>query len=226
MSIPVIEIQTNAAKAIELARHFGPRLMTALPKALATGMEELTGAVIASAFVGTGVDTLGVRSGKLRASTGWRRVGNDGSLVASIGVVQGPATAYARIHETGDPPILPVKAKALAIPLKDALTPSGRPKFPGGPREAKKTHPDMFLMKRPGKPPMLVARMKITGGRRGRNGQTTPRKVERKLYFLFLLVARTKLPARHWLSAGVRKNTGVFQVAFNRRLASELGIAS
>ena len=47
-----------------------------------------------------------------------------------IGILQGPALAYAGIHEHGGI-IKPKKAKALAAPVGAALTPAGVPRYPG-----------------------------------------------------------------------------------------------
>lgn len=225
MAQPVIEVGADYAKLADYVKRFPTRLAEALNKSLAEGMERLVGAVKETAFTGTGQVTLGVRTGLLRASVSWRRHGAQGDLIAAIGVLSGPATAYARIHEEGGI-IRPVNAKALAIPLKDALTPSGRPRFPGGPREAQKTHPDMFLMRRRGLPPLLVAYSKESKqrgkGRRVRGGAER----QRKLYLLFVLVPKVRIPARRWLSSAVQKQIGVFEAGFDGRLARELGLAA
>lgn len=78
------------------------------------------------------------RSGQLARSTEGRVQRFGGLPAIRIGVFRGPALAYARVQEYGTvgkggtlPTITPKRAKALAIPVGPALTPTGQSRFRG-----------------------------------------------------------------------------------------------
>lgn len=86
---------------------------------------------------------LGRRTGALaRSITGFSTLVG-GLPGMRVGVIRGPSLAYAGVQEygtKGENPaspfdtIKPKRAKALAVPVNDSLTPAGVPRF-GGPRE-------------------------------------------------------------------------------------------
>ncbi len=77
-------------------------------------------------------DPLHRRTGTLaRSVVGQAEVFN-GVPARRVGILRGPALAYAGIQEFGGT-IKPVNAKALSIPMEPALTPAGVDRF-GGPR--------------------------------------------------------------------------------------------
>lgn len=92
---------------------------------------------------------------------------------------------YARIQEKGGV-VVPKKAKALAIPIGEALTGAGVPRYPGGPRSV----PGLFLLKRAGKNALLV--------RKDAGGGITP---------LFVLVKSVTIPPRLGFGLRFRKLT-------------------
>jgi len=99
--------------------------------------------------------------------------------LAAVGVPSNtPASVYAAIHEFGRT-IRPKKARALAIPVNAAA------------RQAKSPRdlPGLFMVKRPGRPPLLA---RSIGGAHGR------------LEIFYVLKASVTLPARHWLKRGMQ----------------------
>lgn len=93
---------------------------------------------------------------------------------------------YARIQEEGGT-ILPKKGRFLAIPTGAALTPSGNPRFPGGPRTA---GPLRFIPIRGGAAGLLV-----------RDVPGTKRKGARS-EILFRLVRRVNIRSKHYMRDG------------------------
>lgn len=186
------------------------------PKRLRSGMvaaarhgAELLASAISEKELGEG-GVLRVVTGMLRRSVAGRIVSHTGdAIVAGVGVIKGPATKYARIHEKGGV----IRAKgggALAMPLPAARTPSGKPRFPGGPAEAKQKYPDLFMLKRRGRPPLLVRPLRMRGG--GAHGKV------KALEPLFILLKSVRMPARKWLSGGITKHREVFVVNMQREL--------
>lgn len=143
-------------------------------------------------------------TGMLRRSIASRVLGvNAAALSIKVGVTKGPATAYASIHERGGT-IKAKGGKALAIPVGKALVSgSRRPKFPGGPREAARKFPEMFMLKRPGKPPLLVRPIRVAGRANGKIA---------RIEVLFVLKKSVKVSPKRYLSGGVQKHIGQVEV--------------
>jgi hypothetical protein len=101
-----------------------------------------------------------------------------------LGVFRGPAVAYAGIQERGGR-ILPKNARALAIPVGDALTPAGVSRY-GSPRN----YPGAlkFLPARGSKPNVVGILYDPF----------------RDLRALYILLKWVDLPARHYLRNGMR----------------------
>ncbi len=209
MATAVIQLDARTHRAIEAVRRYPQKFAKALGAAMQEGAARLASAISESQFTG---DPLQTRTGKLRASVSWKILPFDDQVVAAIGVIRGPARRYARIQEEGGT-IKAAPGKALAIPLPAARTASGRPRYPGGPRQAEKRHPgEVFFLKRPGKPPLICRAKKVAGGG-NRTGKVIP---------LFVLQKSVKLPATYWLSEGIIKHRDVWAVAFNGRMKREL----
>jgi len=211
MPLPVMKLAPASDEAVAILRAYPDLFGKALLPAVNSAATRLASRIAETQFRGSPLQS---RTGTLAGSVSSRvfRIGD--VVLAEIGTIKGPARAYARILEEGGV-IKPVKGKALAVPLKDAKTPSGRPRFPGGPREAQAKHPDMFLLKRRGKPPLLVVPRRVRGRRKGRV-------VGFRL--MFVLLRRVTIKPTRWLSAGVSRHINVWDVAFseemNRRVNS------
>jgi len=112
-------------------------------------------------------------------------------------VTKGPATRYASIHERGGV-IEPVNKKYLAIPLEK--TSGGRPKFPTPASAAAKFGEKNVIVIKSKKGNLLIVRLRrVSGSDRGKVIGIEP---------LFVLKKSVKIPARRWLSGGVRRNIG------------------
>ncbi|MCK4660863.1 MAG: hypothetical protein KAV82_15190, partial [Phycisphaerae bacterium] len=201
-----IEIKLDGASEREIRRlgGLGKRVLPAITRAARYGAEQLASKIAEQELGPDGA--LKVVTGKLRASLRGRVLSTGATVVAAVGVTKGPATKYAAIHERGGV-IRPKNAKALAIPLPAARGPGGKPRYPGGPREAARKHPNMFMLKQKGKPPLLCYAKRVRGKAGGKVSELVP---------LFVLKKSVKVPARHWLSGGVRKHRDTFVVAIQQ----------
>jgi len=210
MPLPVLKIAPASDEAIAVLRAQPELFSRALMPAVNSAATRLASRIAQTQFRGSPLQT---RTGILAGSVASRvfRVGD--VVLAQIGTIKGPARAYARIQEEGGV-IKPVKGKALAVPLAGAKTPSGRPRFPGGPREAQAKYPDMFLLKRRGKPPLLVRPLRVRGRSNGRVKALIP---------MFILLKRVTIKATRWLSEGVSRNVDVWDVAFTEEMNRRLG---
>jgi hypothetical protein len=210
MPIPIIEVDARSREVVEFARRFPERFSRALLPAVTDAVEHLKGVVTAEQFGG---DPLNTVTGNLRKSVASRvrRVGD--TIVAEIGVLTGPATRYARIQEEGGT-IRAKAGKALAIPLDAARTRGRVPKYrgPKDPRVEKDYPGGTFMLKRPGRAPLIMGLKYVAGG-----GKRRSRPVP-----LFALVKSVILPATRWLSEGVLKGLDVWELAFARRMEREL----
>lgn len=167
----------------------------------------LASQVSATSFQGSPLQT---RTGLLSKSVASDVIVEGGKIIARIGILKGPAIKYGSILEEGGT-IRPKKGRALAVPLSAAKQGRGTPRFPGGPRSAdfRQKYPDAFLLKRKGKPPLIVSPRRVRGQRNGRVVELIP---------LFILLRSVKVAPRFWLSGGVRKNFGVWEVHFEQEL--------
>lgn len=143
----------------------------------------------------SGGEGLNRRTGNLARSTVGRAVRISGVPAMRIGVFRGPSLAYAGIHESGGE-IKPKKAKALAIPVGEAVDPSGVERF-GGPRNF------------PGELRFLPFRRGIAVGKL--IDEKDAKKLEARdkspyeAQALYLLLKKVRIPASHWLSNPVTK---------------------
>ncbi|MCK4624567.1 MAG: hypothetical protein KAV00_04595 [Phycisphaerae bacterium] len=210
-----IELKLDEASKREIRRleGLGKRFLPALTRAARYGAEQLASKIAEQELGPDG--TLKVVTGKLRSSLRGRVVSTGATIVAAVGVTKGPATKYAAIHEHGGV-IRPKNAKALAIPLPAARGPGGKPRFPGGPREAARKHPNMFMLKQKGKAPLLCYAKRVRGKAGGRVSELVP---------LFVLKKSVKVPAKHWLSGGAWKHRGIFVVGVQQNLTAWLKAA-
>jgi hypothetical protein len=212
MALPVIQVNTDSQRLIEYLRKYPDRLAKAIMPAVREASERLASAVAETQFGPQG--ELDVRTGKLRASVAAQVITIGGVIAAKIGVLKGPATAYARILEEGG--TISAKAgKALAIPVGEALTPSGRPRYPGGPREAEPRQPnEVFMIAPTAGPPLIVRRRTVRGSGTGARIKETS--------VLFVLQKSVVIPKKLWLSQGVLRNWQVWEVTFNERVRREM----
>lgn len=111
-----------------------------------------------------------------------------GTAVSSglgVRLAVGSKLAYAAIHEDGGE-ILPVKAKALTIPISENMTARGVPRYSTvAALKQAMGEKNVFTLKRGGKPPLIMAK---TG------------KSDRSIHPFFVLSASVKIPARHYVS--------------------------
>ncbi len=191
-----ISLTEDAKRAIAKARERPVHLARELRPAVDRAAAQLASDVGEHEF-GPG-KTLNVVTGMLRRSIRHRVGGGKSALLVAIGVTRGPATKYAAIHEHGGT-ITPTKAKYLAIPLQRAA--GGRPRFPGGPRSVPG---DTFVLKAKSGNLFIVRAKRVRGKPKGK---------VTGLEFLFLLRKSVRIPARHWLSEGVRRQIGAFEVS-------------
>jgi hypothetical protein len=201
-----ITLTDESRRAIQAAIGRSRSVRKVVADAAARAAELVVGQIVKEDLSGK---TLNVITGNLRRSLS-SRVIRGGNIVAAIGVIKGPAMKYAAIHEFGGT-IKPVKGQYLAIPLRAAKSGGGRPRFPGGPREAALKYPDTFVLKRPGKNPLICATLRVKG--KGKNAGKV-----KGILPLFVLVKSVTMPARHWLSEGVRDKRRFFMVEIEKDL--------
>jgi hypothetical protein len=120
--------------------------------------------------------------------------------LAWLGVpANSPAAAYAKILQRGGT-ITPKNAKALAVPI------SAEAKRHTSPRDMA----DLFMLSRPGKPPLLVRSLK----RRG---------VEKGLEVHWVLLSSVTLRAYYWLTRGMEDARWAMFDAFRSRFFEIFG---
>ncbi len=174
-----VSIELTAATKQEIER------LEAMPARLAQGVEtgmrravNVAAGIVVKRSLSGGV--LKRRTGALARSVKGRTEGSGFNIVGLVGVTKGPAARYAAILQDGG--VIRMKSKRLAIPVGAALTPTGRPRYPGGPR----TVPGLVLIKRPGRAPLLAR--PLGGG---------------QIEVLFVLKTSVRIPGYHWLSKGM-----------------------
>jgi hypothetical protein len=134
------------------------------------------------------------RTGSLARSVTGLGITRNGAPAMRVGVLRGPALAYAWLQEEGGV-IKPKKAKALAVPVNEALTPAGVPRK-RGPREYKNL---MFVRFRPGR--------NVIGGLFDKTEMEKADNDLSKVKAYFLLLKEAKIPAHYYLLLGVVKYT-------------------
>jgi hypothetical protein len=200
MAIATIKLSGGSRRTIQRSRLRGDRLVRGLPQALDHAGWLLADEIKVKEF-GPG-KTINVVTNQMRRSVASRVTGSGDAYAVMIGITKGPASSYAAIHERGG--VIRAKGRgALAIPIGRARTATGKPRFPGGPHEAARKHPEMFMLKRSGKPPLLVRPLRVAGRSGGKIRGIEP---------LFVLLKSVRIPPRRWLSGGVERGIRVFQV--------------
>ena len=200
-----IDLTSESKRAIARWGERGKQIKPTIAKAAARGAQLVVAEILQHELRGKALRWL---TGTLAGSLTSNVVVEGDTVIARVGVWKGAASKYARIHEMGGV-IRPVKGKYLAIPLDAVRGPGGKPSF-SGPRKAQaEKYPDMFLLKRRGKDPLLCAPRRVAGRGKGK-GRV------RGLIPLFALKKSVKIPARHWLSGGVRSHREVFRVTVQR----------
>ena len=191
---------TGMIATIEIPAETHRRIAADL-KAAANFPAAVSGSLQAAASIGTdrvreqlndgslGLRTSGGAAGLSAALSHWTLSADS----VAIGVrANSPAAAYASIHEFGGR-ILPVNAKALAIPLSDEA------KGFTSPRD----QANLTMISRKGRPPLLV---EILSARGARHAQWR---------IHWVLVPSVDIPARRWLSRGVTAAAGRIGDAFS-----------
>lgn len=211
MPVPVIELSPATQQTIEFWQRVPIHFDRTVVPASRVAAKMLSSKVSQTQFTGS---PLNVRTGNLRRSVDADVVRIGDNIIARIGVLKGPSSRYARILEEGGE-IRPRKARALAVPLSAARTAGGRDRFPGGPAGAKfkGKYPDAFMLKRPGKPPLIVVPRRVRGSKNGRVAGLMP---------MFALVKSVRIPRTEWLSRGVARNMGVWEVEFEREFSRRI----
>ncbi len=113
----------------QLIENQGERFFQILDRYFERESQFIAGQVVKNKLSGNPV---GRRTGNLARSVIGQAVRVNGLPAFRVGVLRGPALAYAGIIERGGT-IRPKRAKALAIPVGEATTPAGVDKY-GGPR--------------------------------------------------------------------------------------------
>lgn len=97
--------------------------------------------------IGSGESGLRRRTGALARSIVGLGIRIDGVPAIQVGALRGPAIKYVAVQEYGTkgadpsspiPTIRPKRAKNLAIPVNDTLTPAGVPRYPGPRRDPRR----------------------------------------------------------------------------------------
>jgi len=189
----VVKLTAEARREMAAAEKRGANVQAAIVRGMETGGQEVANKIVTDRLTG---QVLNVRTGELRKSVESRVLRRGASVTSLVGVRKGPATAYARILNDGGK--ITAKGGALAIPLEAAKTPGGVPRFPGGPR----TVPDLFMIKRAGRPPLLARA--IRGGK--------------AIEPMYVLKRSVTIKATDWLSGGVRKYLGLYTDEINEEL--------
>lgn len=165
----------------------------------------IAGRIVATKLSG---QVLKRRTGNLARSVIGRGEILNGLPAFRVGVLRGPAVSYVATQELGTvgkggelPTIKPKRAKALAIPLEGALTPSGVERF-GGPRGA--PVPLRFIPFRRG-----VAVGKLVDERQLLREQAAAQRAGREVDYsnvtsYYLLVRKVDIAPKHFIRDGVR----------------------
>lgn len=136
------------------------------------------------------------RTGSLAKSVAGRAMMVNGVPAFRVGVFRGPAVAYARIQEHGGT-VRPVRAKALAMPVDDALTPAGVDRY-GGPRQ----YPGRLTFVPFRNSGVAVGALYDAASLKAvTHSKTVNYAAARRLY---VLLKMAKIPARHYLRNGLR----------------------
>lgn len=129
-----------------------------------------------------------------------------------VGIFRGPAVKYAQIQEEGGV-IKPKKAKALSIPVGDALTPAGVERY-GGPRNY------------PGELRFLPFRRGIAVGKLVDEEEAKALEEEERSPWeaaaLYILAKQVTIPASHWLSLPVNDALPGIAKELNKYVREEL----
>ena len=184
------EARRKIARDQQLAAQVDGAMAKAMEHTVAVGADEI------AVMVKTG--EVGLRSDTAAASLmGWMI--NPSTPTGAIGVpANTPAAAWARIQEEGGT-IYPKRAKALAVPISDEA------KGYSSPRDM----PDLQLIPRKGKPPLLVRELSKRGDVIG-------------FELHWVLVPSVTILATHWLSRGAKRAAPEMRDAFRERLGEYL----
>lgn len=173
-----VQLTDRGRDAVRRIRRRPAKLAAAVEAGMRRAVKVAAGVVVRESLSGQNVKR---RTGALARSIDGRIDGSGLATTGYVGVTSGPAAKYAKMLETGG--TITMKGKRLAIPVGPALTPTGRQRFPGGPRSV----PDLVLITPNGKPPML-AKVQPDG----------------TIEVYFVLKTSVKIPATEWLSRGMQ----------------------
>lgn len=182
--------QAKIDKGGRAAKRAGAAIAAGLETAAVAGAEDVRRQLVMGEL---GLEMQHPGSGLAGSLLGWMI---DASLpLAAIGVPSdSPAAAYAGILERGGT-ITPKSGRMLAVPISDEA------KQHTSPRDM----PDLQMIPRKGKPPLLVRML-------SRRGDVTGFELH------WVLVPRVTIEARHWLSKGAEAAVPVMTAAFQSRL--------
>lgn len=189
-----VSLELDADTSDRIARH---------GQSIGEAMVHINQALLAAGVVGAEkirqaliMGQLGIRQDTQHPSSGLAGSLQSWSVDASIPMVavgvpaNSPAADYAGIQEHGGV-IRPKNAKALAIPLTPEAASYNSPR----------DMPGLTMIKRKGKPPLLVRQMARRGSVVG-------------MEILWVLVDRVEITATHWLSRGAERFAPAMAEAF------------
>lgn len=215
----MIVIRTTGTDSIQAMRGRASKLRSVIRTSMAAAAHAMAGRiaktelnetyspdVFGNARHGREDTTIAVRSGSLsRAVLGGMDEG--GEFTAYVGVLkQSPAAKYAGLLEYGGV-VTPMRSRYLAIPVGEALKPSGVPRFLS-PRDVR------------GGRFVRTAEGRLLFGRDRRSGRG--KKAKMNFETLFVLVRSVRIQPKRWLSRGARAHLDAFVRDVNRDVADGL----
>jgi hypothetical protein len=201
--------KVDASQAQVIIKHLNPRIMKALTEEMKRQSNKLNTYVKQKILTGgTASEKLAVRTGNLRRSTvPMIPVVKEDNIRG--GVQFGAKYAVTHFGNEGEiHTITPKKSKFLAIPIGEALTGAGVPRY-ASPRDV----PGLQLINRKGKP-SLLALVKIKGRIEKATGAMKIKGASGSLIPMFILMKSVKVKARIHPKSIIRDNIEGINKAF------------
>jgi len=194
-----VKLTAESRQTIERIRRRPAELTAAIEQGLKQAGHVAAGVVIDKVLSG---QVLKRRHGDLARAVASRAEGSGLDTIAYVGVTKGRATKYAAKLERGGI-IRPDTKQFLAVPLKAALTATGRPRYPRGPKSV----PGLFLITSRAGNKLLVRK---TGDGRA----FTP---------MYVLKTSVRIPKFKWLTRGMKLARPAVTRTLQRQVDRALG---